>query len=183
MKKESTVTYILRLALTLLLITGVVAATLSGVNAITEPLIAKMNAEKIQKAINEVLPGGGEALDSFTDTTGLVTKVYKGENGYAVEVTPSGFDGTITMMVGIGNDGKVLGISVVNHTETAGLGAVAAAKTSAGEAFRNQFVGLSGSVSVSKDGGTVDALTGATITSRAVCEGVNAALACVAAMG
>ena len=87
------------------------------------------------------------------------------------------------MMVGVDNEGKVLGISIVSHTETAGLGAVAAATTSAGEAFRGQFVDQSGSVAVTKDGGTLDAITGATITSRAVCVGVNAALDCVAGLG
>ena len=87
------------------------------------------------------------------------------------------------MMVGVDHDGKVLGISIVSHTETSGLGAVAAASTSAGESFRGQFVGMSGSVSVTKDGGEVDSLTGATITSRAVCTGVNAALACAANLG
>jgi len=85
-------------------------------------------------------------------------------------------------MVGVGTDGKVLGISIVSHTETAGLGAVAAAQTSAGEAFRSQFVGKSGAVAVSKDGGELDAITGATITSRAICVGVNAALDCVAGL-
>ena len=113
----------------------------------------------------------------------LVSKVYEGENGYAVEVTPGGFDNTITMMVGVDTQGKVLGISIIKHTETAGLGAVSAASTPAGENFRGQFVGASGSVSVTKDGGTMDAITGATITSRAVCAGVNAALDCVANMG
>ena len=86
-------------------------------------------------------------------------------------------------MVGIDNEGKVLGISVVSHTETAGLGAVSAAGTPAGIAFRDQFVGTSGSVSVTKDGGAMDAITGATITSRAICVGVNAALDCVAGLG
>ena len=78
--------------------------------------------------------------------------------------------------------GKVLGIAVVSHTETSGLGAVAAANNSAGQAFRDQFVGASGAVAVTKDGGQIDAITGATVTSRAVCEGVNAALACVAGL-
>ena len=87
------------------------------------------------------------------------------------------------MMVGIDNDGKVLGISVVSQTETAGLGAVCAATTSAGENFRGQFVGMGGQVQVDKDGGEVDSITGATITSRAVCDGINAALNCVVNMG
>lgn len=178
MKKQSTFLYVLRLALTLLLITSCMAALLAGVNMITAPIIAKANAAKTQAAIDAVLPGGGEAVD-FTDTTGLVTNVYASDIGYAVQVKPSGFDGEITMMVGIDADGKVLGISIISHTETAGLGAVAAANNTKGEAFRNQFIGMSGSVSVSKDGGQVDAITGATITSRAICEGINAALACV----
>ena len=183
MKTENTVLYVLRLALTLFLITAVVAAALAGVNSVTKPIIDQLNAEKTQKAIETVLPGGfDEQLTSFDNQGGLVSKVYKGESGYALEVLPSGFDNTITMMVGVDFEGKVLGISVVSHTETAGLGAVAAAQTSAGEAFRSQFVGKSGSVAVSKDGGELDAITGATITSRAICVGVNAALACVAGL-
>ena len=181
MKTESTVMYVLRLALTLLAITAVVAAALAGVNSITAPAIAELNAQKTQEAIELVLPGGGEEIDF--PAADLVAKVYKGESGYAVQTTPGGFDNTITMMVGVDNEGKVLGISIISHTETAGLGAVAAAGTPAGESFRGQFVGASGSVSVTKDGGAMDAITGATITSRAICVGVNAALECVAQMG
>ena len=182
MKTESTVKYVLRLALTLLAITAVVAAALAGVNSITAPAIDVLNAQKTQDAIELVLPGGGEEMTDFP-AVALVSKVYASDTGYAVQVTPGGFDNTITMMVGVDTQGKVLGISVIKHTETAGLGAVAAASTPAGENFRSQFVGASGSVSVTKDGGTMDAITGATITSRAVCAGVNAALECVAQMG
>ena len=182
MKKENTAMYVLRLAVTLLIIAGVMAAALAGVNAITKPLIEQLNYEKTQKAVSAVLEGGGEEVTDFP-AMDMVSKVYKGENGYAVEVTPSGFDNTITMMVGVDNEGNVTGISIISHTETAGLGAVAAATTAAGEAFRAQFVGLNGTVSVTKDGGQVEAITSATITSRAVCDGVNAALAAVAAMG
>ena len=181
MKTESTVMYVLRLALTLLAITAVVAAALAGVNAITAPAIAELNAQKTQEAIELVLPGGGDPVD-FPETA-LVSKVYASETGYAVEVTPGGFDNTITMMVGVDKAGSVLGISIISHTETAGLGAVAAAGTPAGEAFRNEFVGATGSVAVTKDGGEIDAITGATITSRAVCVGVNAALEVVGKMG
>ena len=125
---------------------------------------------------------GGEEIP-FQDETGLVSTVYASEKGYAVEVTPIGFDNTITMMVGVDTQGKVLGISVISHTETAGLGAVAAASNSAGEAFRGQFIGMGGSLAVTKDGGEVNAITGATITSRAICVGINAALACVENLG
>ena len=181
---ENIVMYVLRLAGTLLVISMVVALALAGVNSVTAPAIEKLNAEKTQAAIEAVLPGGFDTeVTDFADATGIVSKVYQGANGYAVEVGPGGFDNTITMMVGIDNEGKVLGISVVSHTETAGLGAVAAAKTSAGEAFRGEFVGATGSVAVTKDGGEVEAITGATITSRAICVGVNAALDCVAGLG
>ena len=184
MKTESNAKFILRLGLPLFTIAAVVAAVLAGVNAITAPAIARLNAEKTQAAIEAVLPGGYDReVTGYSDATGLVSKVYKGANGYALEVKPSGFDNTITMMVGVDFEGKVLGISIVSDTETAGLGAVAAANTSAGEAFRGQFVGTSGSVAVSKDGGALDAITGATITSRAICTGVNAALDCVAGLG
>ena len=184
MKKESNFAYVMRITLTLLIIAAVVAAALAVVNGITQPIIAQVNAEKTQQAIQIVLPGGyEEEIIDYADETGLVSKVYKGANGYALEVTPTGFDNTITMMVGVDFEGKVLGISVISHTESAGLGAVAAASNSAGNAFRDQFIGLSDHVSVSKDGGIVDAITNATITSRAICDGVNAALDCVAGLG
>lgn len=183
MKKESLFAYVARITCVLLVIATVVAAALALVNQITAPIIEKANAEKTQKAISAVLPGGyEEQLARFPNPSGLVSKVYKGQQGYALEVTPGGFDSTITMMVGVSHEGQVLGISIISHTESAGLGAVAAAANSAGQAFRAQFVGLTGAVAVSKDGGTVDAITNATITSRAVCDGVNAALECVAAL-
>ena len=182
-KQEPLALYVARLALILLAITSVVAAALAGVNSITAPRLAEITEQKTQKAIDAVLPGGGEEI-AFTDDTGWVSAVYRSDLGYAVQVTPTtGFDGAIAMMVGIDNEGNVLGISIITHTETAGLGAVAAAATSAGEAFRGQFVGMNGTVSVSKDGGDVEAITGATITSRAICDGINAALECVDNMG
>ncbi len=183
MKNESTVKFILRLSLTLLAITAVVALALAGVNSITAPRIAALKAERTQQAIEAVLPGGGEEVPFDQAANPLVSTVYKGESGYAIEVNPAGFGGTITMMVGVDFEGNVLGISVVTQTETAGLGAIIAAKTSDGEAFRGQFEGLSGVIAVTKDGGEVAAISGATITSRAVCVGVNAAIACAASMG
>ena len=181
---ENIALYVLRLAGTLLAICLVVAVALAAVNGITAPVIEELNAAKTQEAISAVLPGGFDSeITDYADATGIVSKIYQGEGGYAVEVGPGGFDNTITMMVGIDNEGKVLGISVVSHTETAGLGAVAADGTPKGIAFREQFVGATGSVAVSKDGGTMDAITGATITSRAICVGVNAALDAVAGLG
>ena len=185
MKTESTAKFVTRLTVTLLLITSVVAALLALVDGVTAPRIAELNAQKTQQAIEAVLPGGGEEMaeGEYNNEGGKVSAVYQGENGYAVQVIPTGFNGTVTMMVGVDKSGSVLGISVVSQSETAGLGAVCAATTSAGEEFRSQFVGMSGSVSVTKDGGQVDAISSATITSRAVCDGINAALACVGAMG
>ena len=180
MKKENTVLYILRLTLTLLLICAAVAAVLAAVNAITKGPIAEIQEQKTQNAIAVVLPGAGEVEKMQLDgDTGIVSAVYAAEAGYAVEVAPGGFDGEITMMVGIA-DGKVAGISVISHTETPGLGAVAAASNAKGEAFRGQFVGQSGVLSV---GDQIDGMSGATITSKAVVTGVNAALEFVEKLG
>ncbi len=179
MKTESTLKFVIRLAGTLLLIAAVVAGVLAAVNGVTAPIIAQMKAEKTQKAIEAVLPGGGQEI-AFTDDTGIVSKVYASEKGYAVEVVPAGFNGGITMMVGVDKQGNVTGISIISQTETAGLGAVAAEKGSKGQSFRDQFIGLNGTLAVDKDGGEVDSISGATISSRAVTTGVNAALKCVA---
>ena len=182
--KETTLHYVLRLALTLLAITGTMAIVLAAVNQMTAPRIEAARAAKTVAALSAVLPDADTArpVSDYPDETGLVSEVYESDSGYALKVTPSGFDNTITMMVGVDRSGSVLGISVISHTETPGLGAMAADKGPRGEAFRGQFAGLTGELAVTKDGGTVDALTGATITSRAVTAGVNAALACVAGM-
>ena len=182
--KGSLVKYVLRISLTLLVITALVAAALAGVNAITEDRIAQIKQEKIQDAISQVLPNAevyGQA--KFEDATGFVKTVYESDKGFAVEVVPAGFGGGITMMVGVTQEGKVSGIVIISHTETAGLGSVAGADTAAGEAFRNQFVGATGSLTVDKDGGEIDSITSATITSRAVVAGVNAALEAVKNLG
>ena len=180
MKKQSIFGYIVRLGVTLLVITGIVALALAGVNAVTAPVIAQLNEQKTQQAIESVLPGGGEKLQDFSDDTGLVAEVYVSETGYAVKVMPQGFGGTIQMMVGIDKEGKVLGIDIISQTETAGLGAVIAAKTQNGVDFRSRYVGLSGALEVGRD---IQAITGATISSKAVTTGVNAALACVEKLG
>lgn len=170
------VTYVLKLALILLAITGVVALALAGVNAITKDRIAAIQEQKTRQAIAKVLEGTPEEM-TLSGDNGIVRGAYKSQFGYAVQVAPSGFDGEILMMVGVDLEGKVTGISIISQTETAGLGAEAAAENAKGAAFRDQFVGLgAGDVVLQKDGGTLDALTGATISSRAVTEGVNAAL-------
>ncbi|HIT33724.1 MAG TPA: RnfABCDGE type electron transport complex subunit G [Candidatus Faecousia intestinigallinarum] len=185
MKKTSNVGYILRLSLTLLVICAVVAVLLAEVNAITAPRITASKQEKTAQAVAAVLPDGetAAALDTYPDESGIIQAVYASETGYAIQVAPSGFDSQINMMVGVSKDGRVLGVSIISHTETAGLGAVAAAKTEKGQAFRDQFVGKSGVLAVSKDGGDIDAITSATITSRAVTSGVNAALQCAERLG
>ena len=177
---KETILKILKLTVTLLIICAGVAAVLAGVNALTKDKIAAIQVEKTQQAISQVLTdvSGLEQL-TLSGDTGIVKSVYKADNGYAVEVAPNGFDGAVTMMVGI-SDGKVTGISVISHTETPGLGAVAAANNAKGEAFRGQFVGQSGTLEI---GNQIDAMSGATITSRAVVAGVNAALEYVENLG
>lgn len=171
---------ILRLTLTLFLITAVVSAALAGVNLITAPKIAELKAQKTADAIAAVLPGESAEVESFTDGTGLVQKVWRSEAGYAVQVAPKGFGGEVVIMVGVDNAGKVLGIDVVSHAETAGLGDTAAADNAKGNAFRGQFSETDAPFTV---GTNIDAITSATITSKAVAAGVNAAVDCVKNMG
>ena len=180
MKNENIVAYVLRLTVTLLLITGLVAAALAGVNAITKDAIAANQEKKTQDALAIVLPGvQGLQKQTLSGDAGIVSEVYASGDSYAVKVMPGGFDGEITMMVGI-QGGQITGISVISHTETPGLGAVAAAQNAKGEAFRGQFVGQSGVLAI---GDQIDAMSGATITSNAVVTGVNAALSYVANLG
>ena len=171
--------YYARLAGTLLLISVIVAGLLGLVNHITADKISAINAEKTAESMRQVLPADSYNEIAYTGSDAAVAKLYEAPGaGYVVEVTPAGFGGTIDMVVGVGTDGAVTGVAIVSMSETSGLGANASK-----ESFRSQFVGLSGELAVSKDGGQIDALTGATITSRAVTSGVNSALAAVAELG
>ncbi len=161
--------YILKLTVTLLLITAIVAGLLGLVNSLTEDKIAENTAKKANEAMQTVLPAN--AYEPLNVSKQGVSEAYKAENGYVVRVTANGFGGAIDMMVGIDLEGKVTGISVISHSETASLGAECTR-----EDFRAQFVGISEAPKVAKDGGEIEALTGATVTSRAVANAVALAL-------
>lgn len=167
----STGAYVLRLTLTLFLITTIVAGLLGLVNYVTADTIAEQIAQKAENAMRQVLEADSyEPLDIPEDSA--VTAAYRaGDRGYVVRVAPNGFGGAIDMMVGVDVSGTVTGVAIVSQTETASLGA-----NCTREDFRAQFTGKSGTLSVSKDGGEIEALTGATVTSRAVTDGVNTAL-------
>lgn len=179
MTQQSNLRYCLRLTLTLFLITAIVAALLGAVNAITAGKIAALRQERTQAAMREVL-AAEEYVPAECDTPG-VRAVYAARRGgslagYVVEVAPAGFGGAIDMVVGVDSTGTVTGVSIVSMAETSGLG-----DNAKKESFRSQFVGASGQLAVTRDGGTIDALTGATVTSRAVTSGVNTAIAAAAA--
>ena len=167
----STGAYVFRLTLTLFLITTIVAGLLELVNYVTADTIAEQIAQKAENAMRQVLEADSyEPLDVPEDSA--VTAAYRaGDKGYVVRVAPNGFGGAIDMMVGVDVSGAVTGVAIVSQSETASLGA-----NCTREDFRAQFTGKTGTLSVSKDGGEIEALTGATVTSRAVTDGVNTAL-------
>ena len=167
------------LVLVLFAISAIVALLLGVTNMITKPYI-DANAEKTkQAAMAEVLPADGYEEVEYTGD-GTVDAVYRaGDAGWVVQVTPAtSFSGTLSVMVGVDMEGKCTGVSIVATGETSGLGSNASKP-----AFKDQFIGKSGTLAVSKDGGEIDAITGATITSRAVTSGVNSAIAAVAELG
>ncbi len=167
-----------QLVVTLFAISAICAVLLGLVNNITSGPIQVATEAKTQAAMEAVLPADSYDEVEYTGGDPLVTAVYKaGDAGYVVQVAPSGFGGVLDIMVGVNTDGTCSGVSIISHSETSGLGANATK-----EDFRSQFVGKS-NVAVTKDGGEINALTGATITSRAVCSGVNAAISAVGTLG
>ena len=174
---------IVKLAAILFAVSAVVALCLGLVNGITAEKIEQIATEKRNTAMQAVLPASDYPEVAYTGSDSRVDAIYKaGDVGYVVQCTVGGSQGTITMVTGVDLNGAVTGISVLDHGETPGLGAIAGAAGEKGDAFRAQFQGLT-SAAVTKDGGSVEALTGATVTSRAVCSGVNAALEVVGKMG
>ena len=174
--KNTQMRYYVKLAVTLLLISAVVSGLLGLTNYITEDKIAEITAQKAAASMQEVLPADSYEEIDIPGTDTAVIAVYEAAGvGYVVQVEEAGSQDVIDMMVGVDNEGVVTGVSIIDMSETSGLGANASK-----ESFRSQFIGESGQLMVDKDGGDIDSLTGATITSRAVTNGVNAALNVVA---
>ena len=176
-EKKSKTPGTVELVLVLFLISAVTALLLGFVNFITEDRIAQIKAGDTSEAMTEVMPGDYKfvSLEGDWDSE-LVSSVYSAESGgtvqgYVVQISVSGFAGAIEMAVGVTTDAEVTGVALISHTETSGLGAEAEK-----ESFRSQYVGATDTVDLSKNGGTIDAITGATITSEAVTSGVNAAI-------
>lgn len=169
---------IARPALILLIITAVAAALLGVVESVTEEPI-RIATENTQNAAMKASLPDAETFEpveaDFTGTTITTVSVGKdasgNEVGYVITANPSGFGGAVPTTVGIGSDGVITGIKVTTPSETPGLGARATEPE-----FQDQFKGMSGELKVNKDGGQVQAITSATITSRAVTSGVNEAL-------
>lgn len=179
---------ILKLTVVLFVVCAIVAGVLGVVNELTKDRIAEQNRLKTEKAYAAVLEADGyEDLDiaALGESFPNIDKISKanGDKGHVVTTTFSGAQGNITMAVGVSPDLKCTGISIIKHAETSGLGANAASTGEVGVNFRAQFVGEDENIALAKKGGNIDALTGATITTRVICEATANAIQAVAALG
>jgi len=168
------VMYYIRIGGVLLLISAVIAVMLAFVNAATVDRIAENELKRTMEAIEGIFPdadGVSELDGDFGETVGTVYEIRSGADfaGYCVTVSPKGFKDAVVMMVGILPDGSVAGVRVTTHSETPGLGSKVCE-----ESYLDRYIGKGTSGSVN---GEVDAITGATITSKAVMAGINTALA------
>ena len=185
--------FIAKLAGTLLVISLVVAALLGVVNGITADKIAAINAENTAIAMNAVVTvenaefnplEAGDALVAAAAPYGKLDSIYEVKDGgnvvgYTVKVIASGSQGSIEMIVGVDSALAVTGVSVVDHSETSGIGTKVTGNV---DGVLDQFKGMSGAGTLVV-GTNVDAISGATVSSKGVTSGVNAALAAVEALG
>ncbi len=191
--------FIFKVAGTLTAIALVVALLLGLTNALTADRIAAITKQKTEDALSKVVSSTDcefppveeipqAAIDAANEQGGKLTEMYEilvgGENaGYAFKVTASGSQGNIVMIVGVDADLAVTGVSIVSNSETSGIGSKVMNNeaTSAGTGALDQFVGKSGAGTlVVKQ--NIDAVTGATVSTKGVTKGVNAALAAAEAM-
>ena len=162
-------------------VTLIASAGVGAVNMITADAIAEANAAATTQAVANVLPAFENTEVSEQTIDDMPIKVYTATNsgekvGYAVEsMTKNGFGGVIRMMVGFAPDGQILNVNVLQQAETPGLGTKMADEDNAllrsikdKKAWEIEF-------KVKKDGGELDALTAATISSRAYYDAVQRA--------
>ena len=163
--------------ISLFLICLVVTAALALTNNVTAGKIAENEQQSKSESMKAVCPEAQSFDELIPDV------LYEGKNeggetvGYAISTATQGYGGQVKVMTGIA-DGKIIGVDVFyNDDETPGLG-----KNTSNASFHDQYMGLdvSSDIVVSKDAGsgnaqTVDAVTSATISSRAVTKAVNEA--------
>ena len=180
---------IAKLALVLFAVTAITALVLGLVNDLTAARIVERNSAKTKEAYSNVLKA-----DSYAE---IDAKSYKNDNtitklstakdgsgkvtGYVAETTFSGAQGMVTMVVGLDADKTCTGICVTKSSETSGLGAKASETTPG--SWRDNLVGAKDGVALKKDGGTVEAISGATITSRACTKEVQTVITAVNSLG
>ena len=171
------------MVLVLFCITLISGACVGLVNMITVDPIAKAKEAAEKAALAQVLPefDAVEMSEHTADELPIVAyKATKGDEvvGYAIKTaTKSGFSGMVKMMVGFDTKGTILNVNVLEHNETPGLGAK---MTEEGNPLLASIQGKEASktnLTVKKDGGDVDALTAATISSRAYADAVARAYA------
>ncbi|HBK85294.1 MAG TPA: electron transporter RnfG [Firmicutes bacterium] len=178
-----------RLGLVLMVFTGAAALLLAGFNLITVPVIEAQQVEAELAAQQAVLPIASSFVDGqenmavdLADYPALeavsVGLAESGEPvGLVMRLAPKGYGGPIKLMVGIDQEGKIVGLQVLAHQESPGLGA-----NISKESFTSQFIGKDANAPLRVVKGTttaehdIVALTSATISSQAVAEGINQAL-------
>ena len=177
---------LLNMVLVLTGVAVVMGGILAYVNHLTEGPIAEQKTKALADGIKSVM-GADDVTVAKTDTlkqndangkelTYIIyqTKDAKGRDlGAAVESTTGGFGGDLKVLVGFNPEGKILGYTLLEHAETPGLGAKADKWFQKGE--KGDIIGKDPAdpLTVSKDGGQVDAITASTITSRAFLLAVN----------
>ncbi|MCR1935195.1 RnfABCDGE type electron transport complex subunit G [Clostridium tepidum] len=172
----------LKLGLKLFMITAIAGLILGGAFVITKKPIADQVEKTNTEAMKEILPKADkfEKMDGKSNST--VTEVNEGKKGndvagYAIKVLTKGYGGQIEMMVGVSTGGKVEGIKILSHSETPGLGANAEQPKFSGQ-FKGKPTDKDLEVVKTAPGkdNEIEAMTGATITSKAVTKGVNDAV-------
>jgi len=186
---------IVRLGIILLIITFISTALLAFAKEITEPKILEQRQLAAEANRKQVLPLAEtfEALDEaglkgLQGTDPTIAEVFIGKTGgetvgYFVKALPSGYAGAVEILTGIDNDGKILNVKMGTNKETPGLGTVIGEPE-----FTSQYTGkgASGPLELIKTPDASDmqitAVTGATITSRCMTNGVNSAITAVMAL-
>ena len=174
MENKNNASVIIKCTFVLTAITFVVAALLATCNAVAREKIAANMASKAAQMRKAVI--SAEHFEKFRagDSECYVAKDADGNTiGYVFTTSEPGYGGAISVMTAIGADGKISGVKILSHNETPGLGANAD-----NPEWVAQFKGLSGGLKVKKDdpNGQIDAVTSATISSRAITRAVNSAL-------
>ncbi len=171
--------YYIKICVVLTLVCMMMTGALAAINEVTADKILRNENALRDETMKELFLQMADSAQMPVDDPAVscvyvISDADKQVIGYCADVSVNGYGGTIGMLVGVNADGSVAGVRIVSHSETKGI-----TESDKRDQLLHEFDGQTGQQKFTDNGGAIEKIAGATVSSKAVLKGVNAAIACI----